>query len=524
MRRTQIYLGASIASIMLILASVFVWTTAAQSSLEIIWSQSGTVERSVVFSPDGQMVLSGGSDFGVRIRRASDGSLIRTLTVSWSNGADAVAISPDGQYVADGVRAYNGNFNVWRTADGSLVRGRISAHSNGTNAVAFSPDGQTIATAGRDGTIKIWQLPGVDLVRTFNFGSGYRPRVWSIAYSPDGQFLVDGNQSGIDMWRISDGTLVRSLADNGDYKSVAFSPDGQTIAGANSALDSQAQCADCSVKLWRASDGALLKTLIDTPDNPVHPYSLAFSRDGETLVVGISTQSNSVYVGGLRFWRIADGALVNSYNFGPGSDSVSAVAVSPNGTSFAYASYDALTVANNPYSSSCACSLAPTSTSLPLSGGAGSIQMTTDGNCNWTAQSNASWILLTSASSGAGSAVITFEARENPSSSPRSGTLTIGNETFTVVQNGGASGNCEYSLSPASVSYSAGGGVGNINITAGAVCAWSAVSNVSWITITSLSGGIGSGGVSYAVANNPTQSGRKGTITINGHTFAVKQK
>ncbi len=527
MKRTYVYLIASIASIMLLLASAFVWTTAAQSSLDIIWSKPKTYEtheRSVVFSPDGQTVISGGSDFGIRIQRASDGSLIRTLTVSWSNGANAVAISPDGQYVADGVQAYNGNFNVWRTADGSLVKGRISAHNNGTNAVAFSPDGQTIATAGRDGTIKIWQLPGVNLVRTLNFGSGYRPRVWSISYSPDGQFLVDGNQSGIDVWRISDGTLVRALADSGNYRSVAFSPDGQTIAGATATLDSQAQCADCSVKLWRASDGALLKTLIESPDNPVHPYSLAFSPDGETLIVGISTTLNSSYAGGLRFWRIVDGALANSYNFGPGSDSVIAVAASPDGNSVAYASYDALTVARTPYSSSCSCSLAPTSTSLPLSGGAGSIRMTTDGSCNWTARSDANWILLTSESSGTGSAVITFEARENLSSSPRSGTLTVGNETFTVVQNGTEGRDCEFSLSPVSASYSSGGGVGNINIATGAGCSWNAVSNVSWITINSTGGGIGGGGVNYTVANNPSQSGRKGKITINGHTFAVKQK
>lgn len=527
MKRTYAYLGASIASIMLLLASAFVWTTAAQSGLDIIWSKPKTYEtheRSVVFSPDGQMVISGGSDFGIRIQRASDGSLIRTLTVSWSNGANAVAISPDGQYVADGVQSYNGNFNVWRTADGSLVKGRISAHSNGTNAVAFSPDGQTIATAGRDGTIKIWQLPGVDLVRTLNFGSGYKPRVWSISYSPDGQFLVDGNQSGVDMWRVSDGTLVRALADSGNYRSVAFSPDGQTIAGATATLDSQAQCADCSVKLWRAFDGALLKTLIESPDNPAHPYSLAFLPNGETLIVGISTQLNSSYIGGLRFWRTTDGALLNSYDLGPGSDSVIAVAASPSGNSFAYASYDVLTVAHTPYSSSCACSLAPTGASLPLNGGSGSIQMTTAGDCNWTARSNADWIMLTSANSGTGSAVVTFEARENLSSSPRSGTLAIGDAVFTVVQNGLESRECEYSLSPVSASYSSGGGVGNINITTGAGCAWSAISNVNWITITSTSSGAGSGGVNYTVANNSTQSGRKGKITINGHTFVVKQK
>jgi hypothetical protein len=48
-------------------------------------------------------------------------------------------------------------------------------------------------------------------------------------------------------------------------------------------------------------------------------------------------------------------------------------------------------------------------------------------------------------------------------------------------------------------------------------------SNVNWITITSSRTGVGNGAVNYSVAANPDPRGRKGTITIAGKTFTVKQ-
>jgi len=380
MKPVRISLAVWIVSAVLSLALILVGHTVADSSPDVIWSQAAFT-RSVVFSSDGQLLVSGGGDQGVKIRRASDGTIIRTLNVSWSNVANAVAISPDGQYVADGGQSYNGNFNVWRASDGSLVAGRISAHLNGTNSVAFSPNSQLIATAGRDGTIKLWQLPAVTLIRTLNFGSGYRPRVWSIAISPDGQLLVAAHQGGVDLWRVSDGTLVRTLFNGGNTSAVAFSPDGQTAAGAVSITDQYGQCVDCSVKVWRVSDGALLKTLTG---NAGSLWSIAFSPDGETVAAGSGAPSGSTFVGIIRFWRVSDGTLATSYSLDQGSDSVLSLAYSPDGSSFSYASYSGLALARSPYSS-CACAVSPASKFFPPAGGAGSINMTTGSSCNWAA-------------------------------------------------------------------------------------------------------------------------------------------
>ncbi len=45
-----------------------------------------------------------------------------------------------------------------------------------------------------------------------------------------------------------------------------------------------------------------------------------------------------------------------------------------------------------------------------------------------------------------------------------------------------------------------------------------------WITLTTMSVGIGSGIATFSVATNPSKRGRGGSIVIAGKAFAVKQK
>ena len=82
---------------------------------------------------------------------------------------------------------------------------------------------------------------------------------------------------------------------------------------------------------------------------------------------------------------------------------------------------------------------------------------------------------------------------------------------------------CTYSLFPTSQSVTAIATTGTLSVTSASDCAWTATSNVDWITITSGSSGSGNGTVVYAVAANPSGSSRTGTLTIAGQTFTVTQ-
>ena len=84
-------------------------------------------------------------------------------------------------------------------------------------------------------------------------------------------------------------------------------------------------------------------------------------------------------------------------------------------------------------------------------------------------------------------------------------------------------GTCTFSISPTSASYAATGGSGSVSVTAGAGCDWTAVSNSSFITITSGSSGAGNGTVNYTVSGNTATTERTGTMTIANRTFTVTQ-
>ena len=145
--------------------------------------------------------------------------------------------------------------------------------------------------------------------------------------------------------------------------------------------------------------------------------------------------------------------------------------------------------------------------------------VSTTSGCTWTATSNASWITVTSGASGSGNGNVRFNVAPNTGSTSRTGTLTIAGQTFTVSQERLV---CDYDLSRNSQSFKKGGGNGHVDVSANPGCAWTATSQVSWITITSGLSGVGDGRVQYEVARNLGNQ-RTGTMIIAGKTFTVTQ-
>jgi C1A family cysteine protease len=86
--------------------------------------------------------------------------------------------------------------------------------------------------------------------------------------------------------------------------------------------------------------------------------------------------------------------------------------------------------------SSCSYSVTPSSKSLGQPAGSGSVTVTTQGGCAWTAVSNAGWITVTSGASGTGNGTVDYSVTANAGAKARSGTLTIAGKTFTVTQAG----------------------------------------------------------------------------------------
>lgn len=165
-----------------------------------------------------------------------------------------------------------------------------------------------------------------------------------------------------------------------------------------------------------------------------------------------------------------------------------------------------------------AASIAPASQNFVSGGGTGAVSVTAATGVGWQTFVNDSWITVTSGGSGSGNGTVNFSVAANTGSA-RTGTMVVAGRVFTVTQDAPA---CIYSISPTSANYTSTGGTASVTVTAGAGCAWTAVSNAAWITITSGASGSGNGAVNYSVAAN-TGASRNGTMTIAGLTFTVTQ-
>jgi photosystem II stability/assembly factor-like uncharacterized protein len=81
-------------------------------------------------------------------------------------------------------------------------------------------------------------------------------------------------------------------------------------------------------------------------------------------------------------------------------------------------------------------SLSSTSQSFSPAGGSGNVNVIAASGCNWTAVSNAAWITVTSGGSGSGNGTVNYSVDQNINVNPRTGTITIAGQTFTVTQAG----------------------------------------------------------------------------------------
>jgi WD40 repeat protein len=331
---------AAVKSAVLTLAglAVLTGTVAAQTPQNIIWQAKAA--KAIALSPDGQLMLT-----GIQMRHTSDGSLIRTLQIGYSGtSVKANAFSRDGKLVAFGIQANNRNL-LLSGVDGTLLAGPISAHSNGTTCVAFSPDGTLLASGGSDGTVKLWHLPEMTLVRTLDGGVGYRPRVYSLLFSNDGASVILGGQGGVLQYRVSDGQLLRQLT-SVTTLSLALSSDGTILVSGSDESGVNGQCTDCTVKGWSMQDGSFLGGI---PGNNNGVTALAFSPDQQVLAVGAGDQT---YGGSVRFFSVANGQLRATWLQDPNNPAsyITSVAYVPFGRTFAYSRADGVViVASDPF-------------------------------------------------------------------------------------------------------------------------------------------------------------------------------
>src|SRR5258708_9876614 len=143
-----------------------------------------------------------------------------------SDYVDAVAWSPNGQFIASG--SWDGTAQVWDARTGALLT-TYRGHKDAVSALAWSPDGQYIASGSWDDTVQVWDERPVGM----QFSSrGHTDDVSALAWSPDGQYIASGSwDHTVQVWYAQTGeTLFTYRGHSEIVDAVAWSPNGQYIA------------------------------------------------------------------------------------------------------------------------------------------------------------------------------------------------------------------------------------------------------------------------------------------------------
>ena len=173
-------------------------------------------------------------------------------------------------------------------------------------------------------------------------GSGYDKIATSFNFSPDGALQAAASQGSITVQRRADGAVVRILTGGAAKSStpMAFAPDSARLAAWAASPN--------ETTLWRISDGAVLMRFPNAASNE-GVAALRFSPAGTRLVTtGYRpfVDNNGLWQqrGTIKFWRVSDGALRQTFESHTGLAVTSPVAWSPDFTRFVYGTYEGTAV------------------------------------------------------------------------------------------------------------------------------------------------------------------------------------
>ena len=200
------------------------------------------------------------------------------------------ALSSDGKILAGGGSGDDPRIHLWDVRTGEVL-GTLEGHTDGVTDLAFSPDGSHLYSTSRDCSMRSWDVAGKVAKESLLVG---RSSFYTLALSPNGTLAAGG--MGGTVYLICASALATSdktrrgeptqLTFGSWIYSLAFSADGQTlvVGGNGGKLCVFQRTGDA----WRATRSAELGSSV---------WALAFTPDGKSVVCG--TKAGKLHLVGL---------------------------------------------------------------------------------------------------------------------------------------------------------------------------------------------------------------------------------
>lgn len=202
---------------------------------------------------------------------------------------NSLVYSPDGQRII--TTADDGKIKVWDIESGFCIV-TFTEHTSGVTACEFAKKGNVLFTSSLDGSIRAW-----DLIRYRNFRTFTAPTrlSWScMAVDPSGEVVAAGSLDSFDIhiWSVQTGQLLDQLAGHeGPVSSLAFAPNGNLLVSGSW---------DRTARIWsvfdRTQTSEPLQLQADVLDIAVRP---------DSTQLAISTLD-----GQLTFWSLSEAEQV----------------------------------------------------------------------------------------------------------------------------------------------------------------------------------------------------------------------
>jgi periodic tryptophan protein 2 len=202
---------------------------------------------------------------------------------------NSLVYSPDGQRIV--TTADDGKIKVWDIESGFCIV-TFTEHTSGVTACEFAKKGNVLFTASLDGSIRAWDLIRFRNFRTFTAPS--RLSFSSLSVDPSGEVVAAGSLDSFDIhiWSVQTGQLLDQLAGHeGPVSSLAFAPSGDALVSGSW---------DRTARIWsifsRTQTSEPLQLQADILDVAVRP---------DSLQVAVSTLD-----GQLTFWSMSEAEQV----------------------------------------------------------------------------------------------------------------------------------------------------------------------------------------------------------------------